>query len=203
MAVRQPGSFLMPGCHGVYVTRHDCQKHALPFFGSDLRDWQSDRALDQMAAIRAKHHLFSRRSRSLPLFHGPFLLVRNSGLTLSLVVLQYASLPYSSCPRRPVLRSSCVRIPPRCARHHRRMREPRRGARSPGPTRDIDCRWRGWCVDLYSSQCFILLSLSPSADACLCVSGVPLFVETNVVGILAATIAGKPVVTQILTQLVR
>src|SRR6266850_3759604 len=59
MAVRQPGSFLMPGCHGVYVTRHDCQKHALPFFGSDLRDWQSDRALDQMAAIRASTTSFS------------------------------------------------------------------------------------------------------------------------------------------------
>ena len=41
-----------------------------------------------------------------------------------------------------------------------------------------------------------------STDTCLCQSGLPLFIETNVVAILATTIAGESVVTSILTQLV-
>jgi len=39
-------------------------------------------------------------------------------------------------------------------------------------------------------------------DTCLCLSDLPAFLETNVVGILAVTIAGEPVVTDILTSLI-
>jgi hypothetical protein len=38
---------------------------------------------------------------------------------------------------------------------------------------------------------------------CLCLSALPLFLETNVVAILAVDVAGLDVVTDILTDLVR
>ncbi|KAI0300653.1 hypothetical protein B0F90DRAFT_1629408 [Multifurca ochricompacta] len=41
-----------------------------------------------------------------------------------------------------------------------------------------------------------------NTDVCLCLSALPLFLETNVVAILAVTIAGKSVVTDILTNLI-
>ncbi|KAH9170202.1 hypothetical protein EDB89DRAFT_1853721 [Lactarius sanguifluus] len=39
-------------------------------------------------------------------------------------------------------------------------------------------------------------------DVCLCLSALPLFLKTNVVALLAVTIAGEPVVTDILTNLI-
>jgi hypothetical protein len=45
--------------------------------------------------------------------------------------------------------------------------------------------------------------LSDATDVCLCLSALPVFLETNVVAILAVTIAGEPAVTDALTNLVR
>ena len=39
-------------------------------------------------------------------------------------------------------------------------------------------------------------------DVCLCLSALPLFLETNVVALLAVTIAGEPVTSDVLTNLV-
>lgn len=41
------------------------------------------------------------------------------------------------------------------------------------------------------------------ADVCLCLSALPLFLETNLVALLAVTIAGQQVTSDILTNLVR
>ena len=41
------------------------------------------------------------------------------------------------------------------------------------------------------------------ADVCLCLSALPLFLETNLVALLAVTIAGQQVTSDILTDLVR
>ena len=82
------------------------------------------------------------------------------------------------------------------------MRRPQHGAHSPERTGDIDRRWRDQCVDLFVSM-FDAPFAEPSTDSCLCTSGISVFLQTNVVGILAVTIAGEATVTQILTQLVR
>lgn len=42
-----------------------------------------------------------------------------------------------------------------------------------------------------------------SADLCLCISAIPEFLQTNLIAIAAVAIAGKPVVTGVLTGLVR
>lgn len=44
---------------------------------------------------------------------------------------------------------------------------------------------------------------SDLTDVCLCLSAIPTFIQTNVVAILAVTIAGEQVVTDALTRLVR
>ena len=41
------------------------------------------------------------------------------------------------------------------------------------------------------------------ADLCLCISAIPEFLQTNLIAIAAVAIAGKPVVTGVLTGLVR
>jgi hypothetical protein len=50
---------------------------------------------------------------------------------------------------------------------------------------------------------FQVFLIVPLIDVCLCQSALPLFLDTNVVGILGVTIAGDQVVTQILTEFVR
>ena len=39
-------------------------------------------------------------------------------------------------------------------------------------------------------------------DSCLCLSGIPTFLKTNVIAIVAVELAGEQVVTNILTNLV-
>lgn len=60
------------------------------------------------------------------------------------------------------------------------------------------------CVDLRLKvhACGVLIPDS-STDACLCLSGISSFLETDVVGVLAVTIDGEQAVSDILTQLVR
>ena len=83
------------------------------------------------------------------------------------------------------------------------MREHQHGAGCPRLTGRIDRRRSDQCVDrrLKIHACGVLVPDS-STDACLCLSGIPLFLETNVVANLGVTIAGEPTVTDILTDLV-
>lgn len=82
------------------------------------------------------------------------------------------------------------------------MCEHQREPPSPKSAGDTDRRWGDWYGQVHVRAWRSGL-LSDATDVCLCLSALPVFLETNVVAILAVTIAGEPAVTDALTNLVR
>ncbi|KAN0135205.1 hypothetical protein V8E53_007096 [Lactarius tabidus] len=85
---------------------------------------------------------------------------------------------------------------------HASSLDPRRPDAHPLDARDLSDVCGSLNTELVVPDLLGILTAVGVIDVCLCQSALPLFLDTNVVGILGVTIAGDQVVTQILTEFI-